>query len=201
VRSRNASCTWLRKNRSGLARNSLLGILRENDCWAARLLTERGLTLDWLREELAHPSTVPQTKTAEETVSVRQVVDAWGNGQAADFAGLFTLGGPVCGSSRGLMGWFPTDLGSCKTHLHRAGMGQDCWKNRRCPIRRQQSRHGDPSLGSRRKTGETKSRLRSHDRHSDSETGRLGHRAGASHRSPAAIPLSSCLTLFCGCRY
>jgi hypothetical protein len=111
------------------------------------------------------------------------------------------LGGPVCGSSRGLVGWFPADLGSCKTHLHRAGMGQDCWKKRRCPIRRQQSRHGDPSLGSRRKTGETKSRLRSHDRHSDSETGRLAHRAGSSHRSPAAIPLSSCLTLFCGCRY
>jgi uncharacterized protein (TIGR02246 family) len=71
----------------------LLGILRENDCWAARLLTERGLTLDWLREELAHPSSEPQTKTAQETVSVRQVVDAWGNGQASDFAGLFTLGG------------------------------------------------------------------------------------------------------------
>ena len=70
----------------------LLGILRENDCWAARLLTERGLTLDGLREELAHPAD-PQTKTAEETVSVRQVVDAWGNGQAADFAALFTLGG------------------------------------------------------------------------------------------------------------
>jgi ATP-dependent Clp protease ATP-binding subunit ClpC len=54
----------------------LLGILRENDCWAARLLTERGLQPDWIREELAHPSTDPQTKTAEDTVSVRQVVDA-----------------------------------------------------------------------------------------------------------------------------
>jgi ATP-dependent Clp protease ATP-binding subunit ClpC len=70
----------------------LLGILRENDCWAARLLTERGLTLDGLREELAHTSADPQTKAAEETASVRQVVDAWANGQAADFAGLFTLG-------------------------------------------------------------------------------------------------------------
>jgi ATP-dependent Clp protease ATP-binding subunit ClpC len=38
------------------AEHLLLGILRENDCWAARLLTERGLTLDGLREELAHPS-------------------------------------------------------------------------------------------------------------------------------------------------
>jgi uncharacterized protein (TIGR02246 family) len=71
----------------------LLGILRENDCWAARLLTERGLTLDGLRQELAPPSADPRTKTAKETVSVRQVLDAWGNGQAADFAGLFTLGG------------------------------------------------------------------------------------------------------------
>jgi uncharacterized protein (TIGR02246 family) len=71
----------------------LLGILRENNCWAARLLTERGLTLDWLRQELAHPSADPRTKTAQETVSVRRVVDAWGNGQAADFASLFTLGG------------------------------------------------------------------------------------------------------------
>jgi uncharacterized protein (TIGR02246 family) len=71
----------------------LLGILRQNDCWAARLLTERGLTLEGLRELLAHPLNEPRTKTTEETVSVRQVVDAWGNGQAADFAGLFTLRG------------------------------------------------------------------------------------------------------------
>jgi hypothetical protein len=108
--------------------------------------------------------------------------------------------GPVCGSSRGLVDWFRADPGSRKTHLHRAGMGQDCWKNRRCPIRRRQSRHGDPGLGSRRTTGETKSRLRSHDRHSDSGSGRLERRAGSSHRSPAPIPRSS-LTLFCGCRY
>jgi uncharacterized protein (TIGR02246 family) len=71
----------------------LLGILLQNDCWAARLLTERGLTLDGLREQLAHPRIYAQTKTTEEIVSVRQVLDAWGNGQAADFAGLFSLGG------------------------------------------------------------------------------------------------------------
>src|SRR5580704_15528313 len=67
----------------------VLGILRQNDCWAARLLTARGFTLDGLRELLARPLNDPWTKTTEETVSVRQVVDAWGNGQAADFAGLF----------------------------------------------------------------------------------------------------------------
>src|SRR5580692_11694952 len=34
----------------------LLGILREHDCLAARLLCERGMTLERLREELARPS-------------------------------------------------------------------------------------------------------------------------------------------------
>ena len=86
--------------------------------------------------------------------------------------------------------------GSCQTHLHRAGMGQDCRKNRRCPIRRQRSRLGDPGLGSARKTGETESRLCSRDYHSDSETGRLDNRAGSSHRPRAPILLGSCLTWF-----
>jgi uncharacterized protein (TIGR02246 family) len=71
----------------------LLGILREAGCFAARLLTERGLTLDWIREELARPSTDPQTKVAEEIVSVRQIAEAWGNGQAANFARMFSLDG------------------------------------------------------------------------------------------------------------
>jgi hypothetical protein len=71
----------------------------------------------------------------------------------------------------------------------------------RYEVHRQQSRHGDPGLGSPSKTGETESRLRSHDRHSDRETGRLDERAGSSHQFRAAIPLGSCLTRFCGCRY
>jgi uncharacterized protein (TIGR02246 family) len=71
----------------------LLGILREANCFAARILTERGLTLDWLREELARPSTDPQTKASEEIVSLRQVVESWGNGQAANFARMFSLDG------------------------------------------------------------------------------------------------------------
>jgi hypothetical protein len=57
--------------------------------------TTVGLLGFCLREELAHPSADPQTKAAEETASVRQVVDAWANGQAADFAGLFTLAAAV----------------------------------------------------------------------------------------------------------
>jgi uncharacterized protein (TIGR02246 family) len=71
----------------------LLGILREADCFAARLLTERGLTLVWLREEMARPSTDPQSKTGEEIVSIRQLVEAWGNGQAANFARMFSPDG------------------------------------------------------------------------------------------------------------
>ena len=71
----------------------LLGILREDGGFAARLLTERGLTLDWLREELARPSIDPQTQTSEEIVSVQQLVDAWGNGQAAAFARMFSADG------------------------------------------------------------------------------------------------------------
>ena len=71
----------------------LLGILREDGSFAARLLTERGLTLDWLREELARPSIDPQKQTSEEIVSVQQLVDAWGNGQAAAFARMFSTDG------------------------------------------------------------------------------------------------------------
>jgi uncharacterized protein (TIGR02246 family) len=71
----------------------LLGILREHDCLAARLLRERGLTLDWLREELARPSTEPQVKSAEEIVSVHHLAEAWGNGKAADFARMFAPDG------------------------------------------------------------------------------------------------------------
>jgi uncharacterized protein (TIGR02246 family) len=74
----------------------LLGILHEHDCWAARLLYERGLTLDWLREELARPSDDPQKKferAAEEIVSVMQIAQAWGLGQATEFARMFAADG------------------------------------------------------------------------------------------------------------
>ena len=69
----------------------LLGILREDDCFAGRLLTERGLTLAWLREELASPSDDPQ-KT-EEIVSVMRLAAAWGTGQASEFARMFAADG------------------------------------------------------------------------------------------------------------
>jgi uncharacterized protein (TIGR02246 family) len=71
----------------------LLGILREDDCFAARLLTERGLTLAWLREELARPSDDPQKKASEEIVSVMRLAAAWGSGQASEFARMFAADG------------------------------------------------------------------------------------------------------------
>jgi|HubBroStandDraft_1064217.scaffolds.fasta_scaffold16854_4 uncharacterized protein (TIGR02246 family) len=74
----------------------LVGVLCEEDCRAARLLRDRGLTLDWLREELARRSEDPQKKnepTAQEIVSVMRIVTAWGNGQASEFAGMFAADG------------------------------------------------------------------------------------------------------------
>ena len=74
----------------------LLGILHEHDCLAARLLHERGLTLDWFREELARPSDDPQKKfehAAEEIVSVMQIARVWGLGQATEFARMFAADG------------------------------------------------------------------------------------------------------------
>jgi uncharacterized protein (TIGR02246 family) len=74
----------------------LLGILNEHDCLAARLLQERGLTLDWLREELARPSDNPQKKfehAAEEIVSVMQIANVWSLGQATEFARMFAADG------------------------------------------------------------------------------------------------------------
>ena len=76
----------------------LLGVLREDGSFAARLLTERGLTLAWLREELSRPrpSRDPQKKLeipTEGIVSVTQIVQAWGNGQASEFARMFSPDG------------------------------------------------------------------------------------------------------------
>jgi uncharacterized protein (TIGR02246 family) len=68
----------------------LLGILREENGLAARLLTERGLTLDYLREELAHPSIDPHKQTSGEFVSVHQLLEAWGSGKASEFARMFS---------------------------------------------------------------------------------------------------------------
>jgi len=74
----------------------LLGILHKDGSFGARLLTQRGLTLPWLREELARPSNDPQKKfeqASQEIVSVTQIVRAWGNGQAAEFARMFAADG------------------------------------------------------------------------------------------------------------
>jgi uncharacterized protein (TIGR02246 family) len=74
----------------------LLGILHKDGSFGARLLTERGLTLSWLREELARPSDHPQKKfeqAAEEIVSGMQIARAWGSGQATEFARMFAADG------------------------------------------------------------------------------------------------------------
>ncbi|MGB8476193.1 MAG: SgcJ/EcaC family oxidoreductase [Candidatus Acidiferrum sp.] len=71
----------------------LLGILREDTCFAAQLLRDRGLTLDWLREELTHSSARPAAGPANEVLSLSQFVNAWGSGSAAAFARLFASDG------------------------------------------------------------------------------------------------------------
>lgn len=71
----------------------LLGIFHEPGCFATRLLTDRGLTLVSLREDLARHPTDSPIKTANEIVSVRQVVQAWSLGRASDFAGMFAPDG------------------------------------------------------------------------------------------------------------
>jgi uncharacterized protein (TIGR02246 family) len=71
----------------------LLGILQEENCLAAVLLRERGLTLDRLREELHRSSTGQEVKIAEEIVSVYQFAQAWSSGNADEFADLFASDG------------------------------------------------------------------------------------------------------------
>jgi uncharacterized protein (TIGR02246 family) len=83
----------------------LLGILHEQDCLAARLLRERGLTLDWFREELARPSEGPQRKfenAAAEIVSLMEIARAWGLGQATEFARMFAADGQFVDSQGNL---------------------------------------------------------------------------------------------------
>jgi uncharacterized protein (TIGR02246 family) len=71
----------------------LLGTLREADCLAARLLRERGLTLDALREELTRPSSEPGKHSAEKIFSVLKFAEAWSSGSVEDFARLFSSDG------------------------------------------------------------------------------------------------------------
>jgi uncharacterized protein (TIGR02246 family) len=83
----------------------LLGILHEQDCLAARILCGRGLMLEKFREELARPSDDPQRKlenAAAEIVSVMQIAQAWGNGQAAKFAAMFAGDGQFVDSQGNL---------------------------------------------------------------------------------------------------
>jgi uncharacterized protein (TIGR02246 family) len=76
----------------------LVAVLCEEDSRAAKLLRDRGLTLSWLREELACHSEDSQKQKqadliAQETVSVMHIATSWGNGQASEFAGMFSADG------------------------------------------------------------------------------------------------------------
>ncbi len=67
----------------------LLGILHEPGCFAARLLIARGLVLQSLRDELARQPADSPGKPLGEMVSVRQILQAWSEGRASDFAQMF----------------------------------------------------------------------------------------------------------------
>ncbi len=71
----------------------LLGILREEDCLAARLLRDRGLTLQVLREELTRPSTETEKHSVEKIFSVAKFAEAWNSGSVGDFARMFSSDG------------------------------------------------------------------------------------------------------------
>jgi uncharacterized protein (TIGR02246 family) len=71
----------------------LLGMLCEEDCLAARLLRQRGLKADWLREELSRRGDEKEFATAQDIVSISQLVDAWSAGNAGQFANMFAADG------------------------------------------------------------------------------------------------------------
>jgi uncharacterized protein (TIGR02246 family) len=71
----------------------LLGTLREQDCLAARLLRERGLTVDGLRTDLNRAPASQKEKVAEEIISVFKFAQAWSTGNAEEFAAMFAPDG------------------------------------------------------------------------------------------------------------
>lgn len=71
----------------------LLGTLREQDCLAARLLRERGLTVERLRADLNRAPTQQEEKVAEEIISVFKFAQAWSTGNAEEFAAMFASDG------------------------------------------------------------------------------------------------------------
>lgn len=71
----------------------LLGILREKDCLAARLLRERRLTVELLRADLNRPPAPQEEKVAEEIISVFKFAQAWSTGNAEEFAAMFASDG------------------------------------------------------------------------------------------------------------
>jgi uncharacterized protein (TIGR02246 family) len=85
----------------------LLGILREKKCLAAKILAERGVTLDTIRENLAsapqkagevarttrEPASVVIVKPGTESIEIREIVlqlfGAWSTRDVKKFASLF----------------------------------------------------------------------------------------------------------------
>ncbi len=71
----------------------LLGILDEENCLAARLLSQRGLKATWFREEFYRSSSEKVDTNAADIVSVSQLVEAWSEGNAGDLANMFAADG------------------------------------------------------------------------------------------------------------
>jgi uncharacterized protein (TIGR02246 family) len=73
----------------------LLGILREEKCFAASLLHERGLTLTGLREGLRAESGQEATDSPGDVLFLSKLVDAWSLGNAPGFARFFGADGQL----------------------------------------------------------------------------------------------------------
>jgi len=72
----------------------LLGVLREEKCFAAELLVERGMSLELLRDELAQgPAQSGASAAAGGIVHLAHLVHAWTSGNAAGFARCFEAEG------------------------------------------------------------------------------------------------------------
>lgn len=71
----------------------LLGILREKDSWAARLLRDRGLFLEDLREQISHHAAEPEAHPVGRIFSVAKFAEAWNSGNVGDFARMFSSDG------------------------------------------------------------------------------------------------------------
>lgn len=75
------------------AEHLLLGMLRENKCFASLILNERGFNLGLLLEDLANSPSVTASSEAGELFCLSHLVNAWTTGNAAGFAKFFARDG------------------------------------------------------------------------------------------------------------